>query len=71
MGLSADPQAFGPVADKADPRAAGTGAGSGGNSSHASPLAPLIAALGRAVERATKNPQDDIGPDASRRDRNA
>jgi hypothetical protein len=60
MGLSADPQAFVPVAGKADLRAAGSEAGTG--SSRSGQLDPLIAALRRAVERSGQGPNRDADP---------
>lgn len=57
MGVSADPQAFAPVAGEADLRAAGKEAETG--SSRSGQLDPLIAALGRAVERSAQTPCRD------------
>lgn len=64
MGLSADPQAFVPVSGKADLRVAENSAGTGG-SNRSGQLDPLIAALGRAVERKAQSLHRDADPDAS------
>lgn len=64
MGLSADPQAFGPAAAKADLKVTGN-AGGAVAGSRSGPLDPLIAALGRAVERSAQSLHHDADPDTS------
>ena len=64
MGLSADPQAFGPVPGKADLRAAGTEAGTASGRS-CGQLDPLIAALEKALERSAQGRHRDTDSGAT------